>query len=261
MKKIISLVLAAVVIALALTSCGAGAPDIEEIKPRIMELIEASYEINEIFFGEGLDHVDYDAEYDKIIADYDEKRREAEERLAELQAALSASAGKTEAELEEIRNGITKAERDIANYSSYMFTREEFIAQYDTDMTYTPVRSDKYLSVNDIKDAAEKVYSSTYLMSIYETMFVGYIESGLTDMIYARYYDAPEGLMILKERDVWITAKRIYDYDSMKVVRPSNGSKITVEIDSHLEGETENLTVRLSFSKQDGEWYLDSPSY
>ena len=98
-------------------------------------------------------------------------------------------------------------------------------------------------------------------MSIYETMFVGYMESGLTDMIYARYYEGPDGLMILKDADVWVTEKRLYDYDSMQIVRPSSANKITVLIDSHLEGQTEILPVRLSFILQDGEWYLNSPSY
>jgi len=126
---------------------------------------------------------------------------------------------------------------------------------------YTMVVSDKYVTVEDIKAAAELVYSQSYLMSIYETMFVGYIEDGLTDMIYARYYDATEGLMMLKESEVWVTAKRIYDYDTMKIARPSNGSRITVTVDSHLEGSDEILNVRLSFVKQDGEWFLDSPTY
>jgi hypothetical protein len=60
---------------------------------------------------------------------------------------------------------------------------------------------------------------------------------------------------------VWITEKRIYNYDSMEIVRPSKANRITVEIDSYLEGSEEHLTVRLSLVKQDGEWYLDSPTY
>ena len=52
MKKFISLLLAAILLTLTVTSCGAGVPDVEEIKPRLTELIEASYEINDIFFGE-----------------------------------------------------------------------------------------------------------------------------------------------------------------------------------------------------------------
>lgn len=259
MKKCLSLFLALVLLTLTLTACGGGKPDVEELRPRIIELIEASYEINDIFFGDGIDRVDYEAEYDKIIAEYAEKRLQAEEKLKEYKSELNTSM--SEQELAEIQGKIQKVQKDIENYSTYMFTKEEFIAQYDTDLTYTPVRSDKYLTVSDIKAAAEQVYSKSYLMSIYETMFVGYIESGMKDMIYARYYEGPDGLMILKDADVWVTAKRIYDYDTMKIVRPSSANKVTVLMDSHLEGQTEILPVRLSFVLQDGVWYLNSPSY
>ena len=258
MKKIISLFLAALIVTLTLTSCRGGKPDIEEIKPRIMELIEASYEINDIFFGDGIDHIDYEAEYQKIIDSYAEPLAAAKQALAE--AEQKKAAAKTAEEIAAAEAAIAEAQKEVQK-NTYMFTKEEFLAQYDTDLTYTMTRSDKYLSVADIKAAAEQVYSKSYLMSIYETMFVGYMDSGLTDMIYARYYDGTEGLMMLKDADVWVTEKRIYDYDSMKIVRPSSGSKITVLIDSHLESQTEILPVRLSFIMQDGEWYLNSPSY
>lgn len=264
MKKFLSLFLTLVLLTLTLTACGGGKPDVEELRPRVIELIEASYEINDIFFGDGLDRVDYEAEYQKIIDSYAEGLAKAEQELLEAEQAyhamMKATYEKTEEEIAAAKKRIEDAEKEVKK-NTYMFTKEEFLAQYDTDTTYTPVRSDKYLTVSDIKTAAEQVYSKSYLMSIYETMFVGYIESGMTDMIYARYYEGPDGLMILKDADVWVTAKRIYDYDTMKIVRPSNGKRVTVEMDSHLEGQSETLTVRLSFVLQDGVWYLNSPSY
>ena len=263
MKKILSLMLAVLTVAMLLTSCGKK-PDIEEVRPRIIELIEASYEINDIFFGDGLDKVDYGEEYDKIIAEYAPKLEEAKKNLEivkEKYAKFHAeSVVRSEEEIAAMEKELKDAEREVEK-NTYMFTREEFIDQYDTGGVYTMVVSDKYVTVEDIKAAAELVYSQAYLMSIYETMFVGYIEDGLTDMIYARYYDATEGLMMLKESEVWVTAKRIYDYDTMKIARPSNANKITVTMDSHLEGSDEVLNVRLSFVKQNGEWFLDSPTY
>ena len=258
MKKIVSLFLALVLLTLTLTACGGGKPDIEELRPRIIELIEASYEINDIFFGDGIDRVDYEAEYQAIIDSYADGLAAAQKKLAEAEAQKANA--KTDEEIAAAQKAIDEAQAEVKK-NTYMFTKEEFLAQYDTDLTYIATRSDKYLTVDDIKAAAEQVYSKSYLMSIYETMFVGYIDSGLTDMIYARYYEGADGLMILKEADVWVTAKRIYDYDTMKIVRPSSANKITVLIDSHLEGQTEILPVRLSFILQDGEWYLNSPSY
>lgn len=262
MKKFLSLFLTLVLLTLTLTACGGGKPDVEELRPRVIELIEASYEINDIFFGDGIDRVDYEAEYQKIIDSYAEGLAKAEQELKTAQSEYDAkvAAKASEEEIAAAKKRIEDAEKEVQK-NTYMFTKEEFLAQYDTDTTYTPVRSDKYLTVSDIKTAAEQVYSKSYLMSIYETMFVGYIESGMTDMIYARYYEGPDGLMILKDADVWVTAKRIYDYDTMKIVRPSNGKRVTVEMDSHLKGQNETLTVRLSFVLQDGVWYLNSPSY
>lgn len=262
MKKILSLFLAAIMVTLTLASCSGGKPDIEEVRPRIVELIEASYEINDIFFGDGLDRVDYEAEYQKIIDSYAPALEAAEKKLAEAKANYDAllAAGASEDALTAVKQEIENAEKEL-NKNTYMFTKEEFIALYDTDSTYIAVVSDKYLTVEDIKTAAEQVYSASYLMSVYETTFVGYADSGLTDMIYARYYNGTDGLMILKEADIWVTEKRVYDYDSMTIVRPSNGKKITVKIDSHLEGSDETLAVRLSFVKQNGEWFLDSPTY
>lgn len=258
MKKFISLLLAAILLTLTVTSCGAGVPDVEEIKPRLTELIEASYEINDIFFGDGLDRVDYEAEYQKIIDSYADGLIAAEQKLEAAKAALANAANEEEKLAAEKK--VEEAEKEVRK-NTYMFTKEEFLAQYDTDETYVPVVSDKYIVVNDIKAEAEKVYSATYLMSIYETMFVGYVEQGVNDIIYARYYDSPDGLKMLRESDVWVTEKRIYDYDSMKIVRPSKANRITIEIDSHLEGSSEHLTVRLSLVKQSGEWFLDSPTY
>jgi len=263
MKKIISLFLAVLLLMLSVTSCGRK-PKMEEIKPRMIELIEASYEINDIFFGEGLDRVDFEEEYEKIIAEYAGKRAEAEKQLMIAEKAylamMESDHAKTEEEIAAAKKRVEDAEKEVQK-NVYMFTKEEFLEQYDTDATYAPVRSDKYVTVNDIKAEAEKVYSSSYLMSIYETMFVGYIEKGVNDIIYARYYDSPDGLKMLKESDIWITEKRVYDYDSMKIVRPSNSKRITVEINSHLENSTDDLLVRLSLVKQGDQWYLDSPTY
>lgn len=53
MKKIIALLLCIVMLAIPLASCGR-VPEMSELEGRLAELIEASYEINELFFGEGL---------------------------------------------------------------------------------------------------------------------------------------------------------------------------------------------------------------
>lgn len=46
-------------------SCASGAPDLEEVRDRFAAAIEASYEINDIFFGEGLPTHDRDGDFAK----------------------------------------------------------------------------------------------------------------------------------------------------------------------------------------------------
>ena len=56
--------------------------------------------------------------------------------------------------------------------------------------------------------------------------------------------------------------ERIYIYSTMKIVRPSNKEYVNVEIQSYLESTPDKIeTDRLSFLYEDGNWYLDTPTY
>ena len=64
------------------------------------------------------------------------------------------------------------------------------------------------------------------------------------------------------ELDERMTARRIYDFDTVKIIRPSNQTRINLRVDTHLEGEIKILNVRLTLIKaEDGKWYLDTPTY
>lgn len=201
MKKLLLL------LALALLVVGCAeepAPSIDEVKPRLIELIEASWEVNDIFFGEGLPAIDRDSDYAK------------------------------------------------ENHVYYM---DEVGGNYDIVTPDCP-----YQSVSMIKEAAERVYSPGYLASIYETMFVGVADES-AGMLYARYLDTDSGLRKSNVHEPIVTARRLYDYDSAAVVMPSNDSYINVEIDSHLEGQSETLRVRLTLVREGDVWLLDTPTY
>lgn len=201
MKKIF-LFLILVLILMTAVSCGS-APTDAEMKPIVTALIEASYEINDIFFGEGLPAIERDSEF------------------------------------------------AINNYVYYM----------DEGGNYDYVTEDcPYQTTDQIKTAAEKVYSSEYLASIYETTFIGVADPN-AGMLYARYLDTDDGLKKSNLHEPMITAKRIYDYDTMTVVKPSGRKYVNVEIDSHIEGEDEILRVRLTLVREGDEWRLDTPTY
>lgn len=201
MKKI-SIFLSLIFIVLSLTACGSP-PEADEIRPVAEALIEASYEINDIFFGEGLPAIERDSEF------------------------------------------------AIENHVYYM----------DEEGNYDYIAEDcPYQTTDQIKAAAEQVYSADYLASLYETMFVGVADEH-AGMLYARYLDTDEGLKKSNIHASMIEAKRVYDYDSMTIVKPSNNRFVNVEFDTHLEGESEIMRVRLTLVKEENGWRLDSPTY
>ena len=201
MKKIIA-VLSLILAAVLLAGCSA-APETEEIRTIAEELIEASYEINDIFFGEGLPAITRDSEF------------------------------------------------AIENYVYYM----DYYDNYDFLTAECP-----YTHTDQSKALAAEVYSEDYLNSIYETMFIG-VADETAGMLYARYLDTEEGLRKSNVHQPLIEKKRIYDYDSMTVLKPTNGKYINVEFDTHLEGETEMLRVRITIVREADGWRLDTPTY
>ena len=143
---------------------------------------------------------------------------------------------------------------------------------YDEDdpADYDIVRFDEiYRSVEEIKEAAEKVYSAEYLEALYETLFVGTAAvdghvSGRSAR-YIEYADAEDGTITLMKSNTYeplITETRMYDFSTAKMVRPSNGKYVNIEVESYLPSAPENrLTVRLSMILQDGVWMLDNGTY
>ena len=74
MKKILIIVLCLIMTALSFTSCSRP-PEYSEIADRLEELIEASYEVNELLFGDGLEV--YEKVYEPEILLY----RDASDRI------------------------------------------------------------------------------------------------------------------------------------------------------------------------------------
>ena len=135
------------------------------------------------------------------------------------------------------------------------------------DLNYDYVKMDTgYLCVDDIKKVAEKVYSLDYLTSLYESMFTG-VTTG-TAILYARYYDYEDTengtvSLVKNNRDKgYKLTDWTYDLDTMRMVEESNASFVTIEIERYAtEDEIRRETAKLYFVLENGEWYLDSPSF
>ena len=113
----------------------------------------------------------------------------------------------------------------------------------------------------ELDEAAEKVYSEDYLEGIYQVAFEG-VGGSSYGIKMARFYTEGGLLRQYNQLESYIDAHRVYDYDTLKIIRPSNDEFMNITVDTHLEGEEEILKVTLRFVKgEDGEWYLDSPTY
>ncbi|MBQ8432098.1 MAG: hypothetical protein IJX28_04355 [Clostridia bacterium] len=184
------------------------APKLSTIYDRVVELVEASHEVNTVFFGAGLPAYAADsvyAEYSQMYYDFEQKG----------------------------------------------------LYEHVTE-------SSKFISVAQIKEAAEKVYSKAYLEDVlYPMAFTGYaIDNGIggAQFAYARYYENETWIYQSTKAENYISGgMRVYDYSTMKIAYPSNSNACYVTMDTWLEDQPEQiLKVQLRLVLQDGEWYLDS---
>ena len=266
-------------------------PEYVEIEERFCELVEASGEINMIFFGEGLET------YERISDPISSMKVITEEKTADDGSVEKTYhyyypiPDKNYEKLYAYRKNlepyvylsvVTKPDK---TKTAFWSDEESFLYAYEVegyeykkpemyyDSTdpeyYDYVRHDcKYTSIAQIKAAAEKIYSKDYLESIYEMMFIGsasdveYVDDATAR--YIEYADDEGNISLMKANDskVFINEIRQYDFSTAKIVKPANAEYVTIEIESYLPSKpTERLTVKLSMILQDGEWMLDSATY
>ncbi len=293
MKKSINKTLAilmSLVICLPLFASCSQPPELDSVKDTFVALIEASVEVNNIFFGEGLptykraegdgnliyleEHKAYytfitDGERSILkykIGDDEWKYAEKTAEAANMEAIYKDSEG----------NFYYPIEFDESQY--------EYVYGEDSDEHYDYVRVDcKYQDIESIQALAESVYTQGYLKGenwkegdlgyggVYAAMFDGFTMG--TEISYARYRtdDSIDGFYLLKsnEFEPYFTTHKTYDYSTMKIVRPSKAALVNVEITANgryidyenFEVKTGEHTVTLTFVFENGEWRLDTPTY
>ena len=289
MKRIFCLILCLACLLPTVTACSK-APEYAQIEERFCELVEASYEVNILLFGEGLptyervtdpqssmkvyrepdlenegkEKLTYyyeipDKQYEKVIA----FRSSYLTPYSYLEVCTAADTARNPYYIDETKQ--------VWCYLLEDYTEPEFEFFYDDEdpVDYDYVTDDSaYLSVADIKAAAEQVYSADYLSSIYDSLFVG--TAAATDSVdgmSARYIDYADedGVVTLMQSntyDALITEQRQFDFSTAKMVKPSNREYVNIEIESYLPSKPEDRqTVRISMILQDGTWMLDSATY
>ena len=206
MKRICSLLLALTLAAGALLSFGgcSSSPRVEDVYDRVVELVEASYELNTVFYGAGLPVYEADSLY--------------------------------------------------AEFSN-MYYGFEYEGSHESVTPYS-----KFATVQQIRDAAELVYSKEYLEEvIYPTLFDGYVIPGMGEVKIARYLEDDEWIYQSVKEDALYSGIIVYDYSSMKIVAPSDANACYVEMNAWMENTPDQVkSVRIRLVSQDGAWFLDS---
>lgn len=116
-----------------------------------------------------------------------------------------------------------------------------------------------FMSIEEIKEAAEAVYSEDYSSEIFESATDGIMIGDAN--AYVRFYDNGEWLHQNKNINDFKVEERIYDYSTMKMIDPSSADYINVSIESYSLADNVRRVVYLSFAYENGNWYLDSPTY
>ncbi len=121
------------------------------------------------------------------------------------------------------------------------------------------MENSKYDSIEAIKKKAESVYSTNYLNAIYETAFDGVLYDGGS---FLRFYSEGDKFYQNSGINIYELEDRIYDYSTMKIVRPSNSERVNVEIESYIASNPDARTkITIAFQNENGIWYLDGPTY
>ena len=287
--KIAACLFALAIIAGNIISC-ANPPALDDVKDEFIALIEASVEVNNIFFGEGLPtymraegdgNLIYLAEHKAYYTFItDGERSILKYKIGDdawKYAEKTAEAGKGE-------SIYTDSEGNFYYPIEFDESQYEYVYGEGADENYDYVRMDcEYQSLEAIQKLAESVYTQGYLKGdnykegdmayggVYAAMFDGFTMG--TEIVYARYRidDSIDGFYLLKSNqfEPYFTEHKTYDYSTMKIVRPSKAEHVNVEIVANgryldyenFEVKTGEHTVTLTFVFENGEWRLDTPTY
>ncbi len=316
MKKIVALVVALVLVigSIFIIMGFSAPPKYEDIEERFEQLIDDSYGVNVILFGEGLPtyervsdpldslkfyntgekYSDDGVEKERRVSYYYTLRPKGDTKTViayrnsnayteDYSYAYVSNGEKSANELSELFppiDGISPKEGQV--FYSEVFRSEDgkdicYLVPYvelkydyyylDTDpknYDYVSYESE-YRTIQEIKKYAETVYSDNYLFSLYGTLFDG-VASGDTVLLarYTEYISSGNArLAQLNTYEPLFTERRVYDFDTAKIIKwGSNRTHVRISIKSYLPSDPENVyDDEINLAYDDGEWYLDSPTF
>jgi len=121
------------------------------------------------------------------------------------------------------------------------------------------MENSEFKSIDMIKARAEEIFSEDYINELYESAFDGIMTGSTT--AYVRFYDDGKWLHQNVNATVFSLNERIYDYSTMQVEDFSLEDYINVSVETYTLEDSKKKTVYLSFIFENGNWYLDTPTY
>ena len=123
------------------------------------------------------------------------------------------------------------------------------IEDIESNNRYLPVKDNcGYESIKEITDKAAEIFSESYLAEIKNAIFTD------SDDIDPRYLEI-NGVLKADKNNKGFNIQGNVKIDSAKI-KKQNGGMVVVEAEYEDGGKTE-----ITLIKQNGKWYLDSPTY
>ena len=154
------------------------------------------------------------------------------------------------------------------------------LADFDIDSLFIYTEKDEpyydyvkescgFLYVDDIKAAAAKIYSADMMTAINEGILTGVTVSERPGgTLYPRYMDYENTeigevyLVKFNQDNGYELTDWVYDFDTMAIQRGSKKKTVRLSVERYPVGkENERTTKTFTFVLENGEWYLDAPSY
>ncbi len=273
--RVTVLLLLAALMLPALAGCSLPPPELDTVREELIALLESSYAVNEILFGNGL------------VTEYE---------LSGLRTEYT----------DEVKNAEGWYTDEQVFYNYYSPVVESYMKDTDGD-GIGDTEVEQPTSVDAIKKMCSAVYSEDFLNKYFRQVFVGQtdVAIGQTQVLKPRYRDkftaddvtfedethtgssatssAPlRKYIFIDETNMNFIDSRggrtVYDYDTMRILEPSDADTLNIELKGYyqlqiFDTSPEDVddwssspeyvwtTVVLCFIKENGAWRLDTATY
>ncbi len=239
MKKTLLLLLSGLLSA-TLLSCGGPSTDPAELKTALDTLLPLSYELNEIYFGEGLPVTDDQARIDALYGTFAANVKSLNYH------PVAEDCGYTS--IEEIQTATEAVFTE--SYANYLYELAFDGISSDKTQEETAAEEETELGEGEIIESGGEITGDS-LNSV--------VKLNVTAS-YARYLE--QNGMLTVRRDLAesaYTLGREYKTEELKIVE-EKGASVTVSLPSYVNGEY-SMDVELTLVKTDAGWRLDTPTY